>query len=225
MRTSILTGWLIAHPVAAETIVCNNNPNVEVSAQISEIREEVCRATELAIGFLSDYGLVVRRLIRISIVEQPLYNLSYSAYGSYDSRSDLVQVMSPQAIHQTTPAPQVNYQPLDQVQYQSIVAHEVAHALIQQNSQVLPLPLGTAAQEYLATVTQLSIMPAAIRDQVIHSANVGPWVSGDVISGTYMAMAPECFAVKSYLHFLQHPAPADFVAELLRSKGFYVNVE
>jgi len=55
------------------------------------------------------------------------------------------------------PAPKVNYQPLDQIQYQGIIAHEVAHALIQQNSQVSPLPPGAAAQEYLATVTQLSM--------------------------------------------------------------------
>jgi hypothetical protein len=225
IRVSILTGCLISPLLAcAETQWCSN-PNITVSAELAETREAVCTASELALNFLVRYGLQVKRPVRISVVEQPLQYRSYSAYGSYDSRSDLVQVMSPQAIHRATPAPQIYHQPLDQVHYQGIVAHEVAHALIQQNSQVSPQPVGQAAQEYLACVTQLSILPPENREQVIYSAGVGPWESGDVISSVYMAMAPDRFAVKSYLHFQQHPLPEKFVDELLRSKWFYVNVE
>jgi len=222
---SILTASLISpRLVAAESILCNNS-NVEVAAQTSEIEKEACTASDLAIEFRSKYGLNTKRQVRINIVEQPIHYRSYSAYGSYDCLNDLVQVMSPQAIHQTTPAPLVNYQPLDQIQYRGIVAHEVAHALIHQNSQVFPLPLGTAAQEYLASLTQMSIMPQEIRGKVIRSANVGPWESGDVISSTYMEIAPVRFAVKSYLHFQKLPVPAKFVDELLRSKSRYVYVE
>ena len=61
--------------------------------------------------------------------------------------------------------------------------------LIQQNNQVLPLPLGQAAQRYLACVTQLSIMPSALRDEMIRKADVGAWESGDVISSVYMAIS------------------------------------
>lgn len=224
-RVSIVAAWLTMQPAAAvETGSCSN-PNLEVSGASSELRHEVCAGAELALEFLSGYGVQAKYPVRIVVVEQPLRTLTYSACGSYDSRRDLVEVMSPQAIHKHSPSPKIFYQKLDRVQYRGIVAHEVAHALMQQNSQVLPLPLGTAAQEYLATVTQLSIMPPAIRDHVIRTAGVGPWKSGDVISCTYMAMAPACFAVKSYLHFRQHPDPAQFVNKLLRSKSFNVNVE
>lgn len=226
LRISMLTVCLqSASGADAEAASPCDNPNLLVLAQTRELHQEVCTAAELALEFLSRYGLQVKHPIRINIVEQPLDNLTYSAYGSYDSRSDLVQVMSPQSIHQTASAPKVNYQPLDRTQYRGIVAHEVAHALIQQNSKVLPLPLGTAAQEYLATVTQLSILPPATIERVIRAADVGPWESGDVISGDYMAMSPERFAVKSYLHFHRHPMPAKFIDELLRSRWFYVNVE
>jgi len=225
IRISILTASLISpHPVAAEFVLCNN-PNVEVAAHTSEIEKEACTASELAIEFLSKYGLKTKHQIRISIVEQPIHNHSYSAYGSYDSRNDLVQVMSPQAIHQLTPSPQMNNQTLDLIRFHGIVAHEVTHALILQNSQVSPMTVGIAAQEYLASVTQMSIMPPEIRDKVIRSANVGPWESGDVISNTYMEIAPVRFAVKSYLHFQKLPVPAKFVDELLRLKWRYVNVE
>ena len=224
-RVSMLAAYLSMTPLAgAETGSCSN-PNLTVSVPSSELRQEVCTAAELALEFLAGLGIQAKYPVRIVIVEQPLHNLTYSAYGCYDSRSDLVTVMSQQIIHKTSPSPKMFYQPLDQTQYRGIIAHEVAHALIQQNSKVLPLPLGTAAQEYLATVTQLSIMPPAIRDYVIGTADVGPWESGDIITGDYMAMAPARFAVKSYLHFRQLPDPAKFVDKLLRSKWFYVNVD
>ena len=220
----ILTASLISAPAAAKSVFCYN-PNVEVAAQTSEIEKEACTASELAIEFLSRYGLKTKRQIRISIVEQPIHIHSYSAYGSYDSRNDLVQVMSPQAIHQVTPSPQINNQLLNLIRFHGIVAHEVTHALILQNSQLSPMPVGTAAQEYLAGVTQMSIMPPEIRDKVIRSADVGPWESGDVISITYMEIAPLRFAVKSYLHFQKLPVAAKFVDELLRSKSKSMNVE
>jgi len=222
---AILTGCLISpFPACAETQRCSN-PNIEVSAEHTKIREAVCPASELALNFLARYGLRAKRVVRISVVEQSLQYRSYSACGSYDSRSDLVQVMSPQAIHQTTPSPQMYHQPLDQLYYQGIVAHEVAHALIQQNSLIAPQPVGQAAQEYLACVTQLAILPPEKREPVIGDAGVGPWESGDVISSVYMAMAPNRFAVKSYLHFQQHPLPEKFIQEQLGSKWFYLNVE
>ncbi|MCP5407336.1 MAG: hypothetical protein H6963_07050 [Chromatiaceae bacterium] len=224
-RSAILTGCLVLpHAIAAETILCSD-ANAEVSAQTNEVCKEVCTAAKLTIGFLAGYGLKTTRPVRVSVVEQTIYSDSYSAYGSYDSRSDLVQIMSPQAITQTMSAPSVNQQPLDSIQYRSIVVHEVAHALIQQNNQVLPLPLGQAAQEYLACVTQLSIMPSALRDEMIRKADVGAWESGDVISSVYMAISPERFAVKSYLHFQRQPEPGKFVDKLLKSKSRYLNVE
>lgn len=202
-----------------------DNPDIEVSAQSSDVQIEVCTAAELAINFLSDYGLKLNHPIRIEIVEQPLSHHGYSAYGSYDSRNDLVQVMSPQIIDRSTPSPRIYYQAIDATQYRGIVAHEVAHAMIQQNSHVAPLPIGQSAQEYLATVTQLSIMPAETRRQIIDSADMGPWETGDVISALYMAIAPEKFAVKCYLHFQQLSAPQTFVQHLLGSKRFNVDVK
>ena len=163
--------------------------------------------------------------MRIEVVEQTLRNRSYSAYGSYDSRSDRVRVMSPAAIEQTVEQPRMYGQPLDEAHYLGVVAHEVAHALMDQNSRVLPLPIGAAAQEYLANVAQLAALPEAHRQRVIAAAGVGPWESGDVISNVYMAMAPDRFAVKSYLHFIQLPDRAAFIQKLLGSKWFYINVE
>jgi len=221
---ALLLLLLFSHPALAINLVCSN-PVIQVSAQSNEVHAEVCAAAGLAIDFLSAYGLELKHPIRIEIIEQPLSHRGYSAYGTYNSIDDLVQVMSPQIIHELTASPRMLYQPIDATQYAGIVAHEVAHAMIEQNSKISPLPIGQSAQEYLATVTQLSILPDEVRRQITDSANVAPWESGDVISAVYMAIAPERFAVKCYLHFQQHAAPETFVEQLLGSKLFYVQVE
>lgn len=227
-RITILTGCLLSlFPAAAETQLCGN-PNVEIRARTSELRNAGCTAAQLALEFLSRYGLQAHHPVRISIVEQPLHNPGYStygSYGSYDSRSDLVQVMSPQAIRLAETSPQMYDQPLDRAHYRGIIAHEVAHALVQQNSHVSPRPVGAAAQEYLACVTQLSVLPAERREQLIRSADIGPWKTGDVISTAFWSMAPHRFAVKSYLHFDRQTMPAIWVDELLGSKSSFLNVK
>ncbi|MCB1759084.1 MAG: hypothetical protein KDI68_04780 [Gammaproteobacteria bacterium] len=213
----------LSSPLAAEESLCPGQ-SVAVVGGDEHLRQEICVAAARAIDFLSHYDLEPKRPIRVEVVELSLQNRSYSAFGSFDSRTGLVQVMSPQAIAHTNPEPQMYGQALTGDHYPGIVAHEIAHALLDQHSRVAPLPIGMAAQEYLAHVTQLAVLPLERREQVIRVADVGPWESGDVISGIYMAIAPERFAVKSYLHFHQHPNPSQFVDELLGSKWFYVNV-
>jgi hypothetical protein len=219
----VLALILLSSLASAEWHLCGGQ-RIAVSGASDALRHQVCGAAALTVDFLAGYGLEPKRLVRVSVVDATLQNRSYSAFGSYDRRSDLVQVMSPEAIQRSNPGSEMYGQPLDDDHYLGIVAHEVAHALLEQHSRVEPLPIGMAAQEYLAHVTQLAILPEEKRNRLIHAAGVGPWESGDVISGIYMAIAPERFAVKSYLHFSQHPNPSAFVEELLGSKWFYVNV-
>ena len=106
------------------------------------------------------------------------------------------------------------------VTYRGVIAHEVAHAVVQQHAP----GLNRTAQEYLAHATQLSVQPESRRQQIITVANVGPWQLDDVISDIYMAMALTQFAVKCYLHLTEHPKPIQLVQMLLASKWRFVVV-
>lgn len=217
--------WLCFPKVTmGEALICSDS-RVEIQIVNTGIHGEVCTAAELAVTFLSQQGLALNHPVRIEVLEQPVLRLGYSAYGSYDSRKDLVRVMSPEAIQSSATAPLIFNQPFDRSHYLGIIAHEVAHALIHQNSRIAPLPLGVAAQEYLACVTQLAVLPEKQRERMISDAGVGPWEAGDIISGVYMEIAPDRFAVKSYLHFQQLQSPSSFVQRLLRSRWHYVNVD
>lgn len=205
----------------AEIFRCPDS-NVRVEAPDRSLVEEVCLSSSLALEFLQRYGVKAQSAISIEIVDYPLDAVGHPVFGSYDSRTDQIRIMSMASITRTVDTPTLYDEPLDFELYRSVIAHEVTHALVQQNRRVEPIT--TTAQEYLAHATQLAILSEARRAQIIGTAGVGAWESGDVISDIYMAMALTRFAVKCYLHLTEQQKPVEFVQALLTAKWRYINV-
>lgn len=200
---------------------CHDQP-IEVRRAEDGMLDEVCTAAAAALRFLRSYDLRPKRTIRIDIVDQPLQQYGYHAYGRYNTRTDTIQVMTLRAVLNSTTPPTMYEESFDLAHYRGAIAHEVAHAVVQHNRHVSSL--SNAAQEYLAHATQLAVLPDPRRAEIIRSADVGPWETDDVISDIYMAMAPQRFAVKSYLHLTKGENSRKFVQILLASKWYYVNV-
>lgn len=159
---------------------------------------EICNAAEKALAFLAPFNLTPKRTITFKIVEEKIDSHGYIAYGCYDSRSDVIQLMSYPSILANSSNPRMYGDAFDRVHYAGAIAHELTHAVVQHN---LTAPaVGIAPQEYLAHATQLAVLPEERRKTIIQAMEVGAWESGDVISGVYMALEPGKFAVKSYLH-------------------------
>ncbi|GGB79434.1 hypothetical protein GCM10011352_01360 [Marinobacterium zhoushanense] len=184
--------------------------------------EDLCQGAASALAFLADYGVTPTRIIDIDLVDSVSEHYGNEALGSYDMSQGRIKLMPMRSMVETGALSTLYGQHFDHVHYRSVVAHEVAHALFHQNSP--NARLSNSAQEYLAYVTQLAVLPALRRQQIIEHAGVSAWESGDSISEIYMAMAPEQFAVKSYLHFTGMADPAKFVHVLLNVKWFYVYV-
>ncbi|OZG74461.1 hypothetical protein BTA51_05500 [Hahella sp. CCB-MM4] len=198
---------------------CADVPVIVESEQPANFKE-ICSAAAGALGYLAGYGLVPKKDISIKLVNHSLEHYGYVAFGSYDRGSSVVSLMSLKAITSMESVPAMYGQAFDQVHYRGAVAHEIAHAVFHQNSP--NARLSNAAQEYLAHVTQLAVLPPERRQKIILKADVGGWESGDAISEVYMAMAPDKFAVKSYLHFTKMDDPKAFIQILLNNKWFYV---
>ena len=222
--TPLLVFWFLLLPSSgfSQEISCPNLPNVEVTSDDKKNIVEICLAADKAIVFLSRYNLSPQRKINFEIVEEKINNRGYDAYGSYDSRSDRIQLMSYDAILKGEEQPMMYGEPFDQVHYQGAIAHEVAHAVVQHNLKFKPISPGP--QEYLAHSTQLAVLPPTRRAAIIKTMDIEPWASGDAISDIYMAIEPGKFAVKSYLHLTGMSDPASFVEILLNAKWFYVYV-
>jgi hypothetical protein len=115
-------------------------------------------------------------------------------------------------------------QPFDEEHYVGAIAHELTHAIFNHNASNIDEKWNNAAQEYLAHATQLGVLPAERRNEIIQSEDTGPWESGDEISVTYMGLNMTGFAVKSYLHLTQMSDPQPFIQILLNHKWLYISV-
>lgn len=206
----------------ADTRECEKQPEVFVtSANLAELAD-ICTAAESAITFLAPYNLRPTGPINIEIVDRKISNGAFDVYGRYDGTTGRLQLMSYAAIFATSQNPRMFEEPFDRVLYSGVIAHEVAHAVVEHYTKVKKF--SGPSQEYLAYATQLATMPEARRKAIIKTMAVGPWEAGDEITNIYMAMAPGKFAVKSYLHFRSLKHPAAFVDVLLNVNWFYVYV-
>lgn len=201
---------------------CAGQPEVVVLVVDTALAKEVCVAVAQAITFLAQYQLIPKRPIRLNIVAEKIDSHGALAYGSYDSRTDLIQILSFTAILKGAREPEMYGEPFDRVHYSGAIAHEVSHAIFQQHVQTEQI--STAPQEYLACSAQLGVLPVARRAQIIRAMDVGPWESGDLISEAYWAMQPGKFAAKSWQHLTALKEPKRFIDILLKANWFYVSV-
>ena len=211
--------WLLLlsyHP--AQAVFCPNQPQVDVLSSDSNTIHMVCNGSDKALTILATYGLAPKRPIVIEIVQQGLGNHGYLAYGTYDTRSDRIQLMSFEAILENNLQPRMYEEEFDLVHYYGAIAHEITHAVFHHHSTALAPGIGP--QEYLAHAIQLLSMPQDRRDAILAKLDVSPWISGDAISDIYMALEPGRFAVKSYKHLTSTNDPHGFIQILLNAKWF-----
>ncbi len=218
----ILWFLLLATLGYAQELSCPNLPEVIIDSGDKEDIVMICLAADKAIVFLSRYNLPLKREIHLEIVAQKITTPRYTAYASYDSQTDHIQLMAYEVILKGAALPMMYGEPFDRVHYSGAVAHEVAHAVIHHNLTFKPISPGP--QGYLAYATQLAALSTARRVAIIEAMDAEPWASGDTIRDIYMAMEPGKFAVKSYIQLMDMSDPAAFGRILLNAKWFYVYV-
>ncbi|MFW2369073.1 MAG: DUF6639 family protein [Desulforhopalus sp.] len=211
-------------PAVAIQYNCEETPGVLISAPNDKMVGYVCNAADRAIRFLSKYTLKPKREIYIEIIEEVINQDGYKAFGSYNRQSDRILMMSLPALLQSSKSPKMYNMPFDEEHYIGALAHEITHAIFHHNSKNIEDKWNNAAQEYLAHATQLGVLPAQRREEIINSGDTGPWEPGDEISVTYMGFNTTGFAVKSYLHLTQMTDPQSFIQILMNHKWLYISV-
>lgn len=218
----ILSILILPFTGIAQEYQCDVKPKIIVETSQHGVVEAICETAEKTISFLTQYQLQPKRAIRIHVVEGEIISEGYHAFGIYDIRSEVIELMSYRAIFDYVDHPEMYGEPFDEIYYSGAVAHEVTHAVVQHN--LLTKHISQAPQEYLAHATQLAVLPAERRNRIIKAMDVGPWEPGDAISDIYMAIEPGKFAVKSYLHLIALEKPEEFVQILMKANWFYVYV-
>lgn len=214
----------LAGSAGANQYNCAKLDFITVSAPDDSMVRDICTASGKAIAFLKRYHLQPKRLITIEIVEDVINSHGYAAYGSYDRQEDLIRLLSLPSILKSSRSPQMYGERFDREHYHGAIAHEITHAIFQQNTGNLKEQLTNAAQEYLAHATQMAVLSPERRKRIIAANQVGPWEPGDSISVTYMGLNPTGFAVKSYLHLTASKDPQAFITLLLKHNWFFISV-
>lgn len=220
----VFTPAVFASSVFAVQYCCEQAPEVSITAPDDKMLGYICTAADRTLKFLGQYQLQPLRAIQVEIIEHQINSGGYKAYGSYDRQSERVRIMSLPALLKSVEAPQMYKMPLDEEHYIGAIAHEMTHAIFHQNAVDVEEKWNNTAHEYIAHVTQLGVLSAPRREQIIKAENTGPWEPGDEISVTYMGFNPTGFAVKSYLHLTQLSDPQPFIKLLLNHKWLYISV-
>jgi len=194
---------------------CDGQP-VEVEGDSRHV-DVVCAASVAALARLAELGLVPERPIRVVLVDAGIVYNGHLAYGQYDGPHERLELMSPAAIASQQPSPTLFGQPIDDVLYAGLVAHELTHAVAQQHMRADKI--GSPAQEYLAYAVQLASLPDERREAIVAAAGVRGWEAGDTVSNIYLGLNVHRFAVKSHLHLYAHPERARVVETVLSSRG------
>jgi Family of unknown function (DUF6639) len=201
---------------------CAGPAEVVVRTDQATDLDEICTSAAKAFAFLARFELMPKQPITIDIVDHPIDSEGILTYGRYEKETDRIELMSYTAILAAGEKPKMFGEPFDRIHYSGLIAHEVAHAVVEPN--LVRKKFSTTPQEYLAYATQLAVLPEVRREQIIVAMDVEPWQGGDLISNAYMAMDPGKFAVKSYLHLTSLAEPKAFVLLLLDSRWMDIYV-
>lgn len=95
--------------------------------------------------------------------------------------------------------------------YRSLLVHEFAHALVDQNAAI-----GRADHEYIAYVTQFASMESGLRDRITAKYPHPAPIDDRELNTSYFYLSPPDFAVKAFSHFNMPDKGCEFMQELIQ---------
>lgn len=207
---------VFASPAAAAERRCAGT-NATIYAESDADARMACAGAADAIAFLSEQGLTVDTVMWIDILDSVFTsasdNPSFRVLGQFDPRKNRIMVTSTKGQREMAAEKPIFGIPYDEALFRSVVAHEVAHAIAEENFRVTePSRL---AHEYIAYIVQLATMPAPLRQQILEHETASAFSSELEINPMVYAMDPDLFAVKSYRHYRSASVGVTFIQSLL----------
>lgn len=206
----------LASPAAAAERRCVGT-NTTIVADSEYDTYLACAGAADAVAFLSQQGLTVDTVMRIDVLDtvftQAAENPSFRVLGQFDARRNLILVTSTKGQREMAAEKPIFGVPYEEALFRSVVAHEVAHAIAEDNFQVdEPTRL---AHEYIAYIVQLATMPLPLRQRILDHHQVQAFATEMEINPIVYGLNPDVFAVKAYRHFLSSGVGVTFLQTLL----------
>ncbi|RDC71079.1 hypothetical protein DLJ49_16250 [Rhodovulum sp. 12E13] len=181
----------------ADATACGD-PMLAVDAPDAAIVERVCTAAMTAKAQLATCGLTQSRAVRIEIVPG-IDGPSDTCVGFYQCGTDTIALVPPSAVPEVMPGDSV-FATLDpQVYYDSLVVHELAHALMDQAE--CAHPRCDSDKEYVAYAMQFLSLPESARDTLLSWRERPQEVPQERLNDILLWMKPDIFAFTAWAHF------------------------
>lgn len=205
-----------AYPAAAAERRCVGT-NTTVTADSAYDAKLACAGAADAVAFLSQQGFTVDTVMRIDILDSVFLHSeekpSFRILGQFDAKQNRIMVTSINGQRDMAKEKPIFGVPYDVALFRSVVAHEVAHAIAEDNFHVEePTRM---AHEYIAYIVQLATMPPQLSQRVFASIPSQGFESELEINPMVYGLNPDVFAVKAYLHYLRPEVGMAFLQTLL----------
>jgi hypothetical protein len=175
-------------------------PDVQatVTAEDDALARQVCEAAARSIERLTACRLRQTAPVHISVLPK-IENSRPECMGRFLCHDGRVELLAPQTIKSALP-PESPFAQLDaHAFFDSLVTHEITHALI---FQTLGGTAGSVAQnEYIAYAMQLDALPAKDREKLVAPYREEGEVTLTELNGFILSMKPARFAARAWLHF------------------------
>lgn len=173
----------------------------------------VCEGVAKARAFFREHGVEVQRRIRVRLHGTAMGERG-NHIGLYDARNGQVELLTFEEARRQTANDSMFGIKTNEALYVSIVVHEIAHAIADQNFEIRPASL--VAQEYIAYVAQLSAMQPPLRSKVLRAYDhLSAFEGIEEMSSTYYGLNPSGFGIKVFRHYQSLPKPSQFINGLL----------
>lgn len=158
----------------------------------------ICDAALVARDVLATCGLTQIEPIDIETVKTPVHNIG-QCLAAYNCKTGLIQIMDPLLLEENVPNDDPYAKLPNEAVFRSLLTHELAHALVDQNTGDRKMPM--VDHEYIANALELAALEPRHREALLDAAGVEPPVPAEAIDIFIYGLAPRRFAAASYLYF------------------------
>jgi hypothetical protein len=152
---------------------------------------------------LEGHGLRVAAPIAVAFAERVEIDLgpeTLRVLGFSDRATRTIHVTSMAAAWLSDPDRLMFRLPVDEELHTSLIAHELAHAILKDNYHTGVAP-SLVCDEYVAYVTQFATMDPAMRARVLAGYPPGDFASAEEITQVCLMMTPHEFGVRAWRHY------------------------
>jgi hypothetical protein len=200
-------------PSVRHRVDCPDSPATIETERPQEVAI-ACQGVGDAYGFLVPVGAKAPERVLVELVSALPEGLRGDAVGCYATQSHRILVL--------------NYEnfagrgrwfgvPIDLALYRSVVAHEVAHAIV--GCHLGERKLASAAHEYVAYVTMFATMPAALRTKALANMPGEGFDLATQINSMVYGFDPMAFGADSYRHWIRQRDGAEFLRRVMAGEA------